>query len=41
VVGACECSNERSASIKGGEVPDELRACQLLRKDCAPCSYGG
>ena len=35
---AGECDNEPSGSIKGGEVPDELRNCQLLRKDSAPCS---
>ena len=38
MAGAYECSNESSGSINGVEFPDELRACQLLRKDSAPCS---
>ena len=46
VAGCCECGNEPSGSIKRGEFLEQLRKCQLLRKDSAPwsclsdCSYG-
>ena len=38
MVGTCECSNERSGSIKCGEFLDLLRKFQLLRKGSAACS---
>jgi hypothetical protein len=33
-----ECGNEDQGSIKCGEIPDELRTYQLLKKNCAPQS---
>ena len=36
MAGACECGNEPPGSIKYEEFLDELRNCQLLKKDCAP-----
>ena len=36
VVGACECSNEPSGSIKCGELNHQLKTCLVLRKDYAP-----
>jgi hypothetical protein len=39
VVGACECGNEPSGSIKCGEFLDYLRTCLLLNMDSAPRSY--
>ena len=38
MVGCCECGIEPSSCIKCGGFLDWLRACQLLRKDSAPCS---
>ena len=38
VVGACQCGNKPSHSIKCGEFLYQLRACQLRRKDSAPWS---
>ena len=38
VAGCCECGNETSCSIKCGEFPEQLRICQLLRKDSVPWS---
>ena len=35
VAGCCECGNEPSGSTKCGEFLDQLRTCQLLRKDYA------
>jgi hypothetical protein len=35
VVGSCENGNELSASIKCGEFLDQLRTCQLSKKDSA------
>jgi hypothetical protein len=34
-VGSCECGNEPSVSIKCGRFIDQLRNCQLLKKDSA------
>jgi len=39
VAGCCECGEEPSDSIKCGELLDQLRNCQLLKKDSAPRSY--
>jgi hypothetical protein len=39
VVGSCERGNETAGSINGGEVPDWLNDCWLLKKDSAPWSY--
>jgi len=33
VAGACECGNEPSGSVNGGEFLEQLRTAQLLRKD--------
>ena len=33
-----ECGNEELGSIKCGEILDELRTYQLLKKSCAPWS---
>ena len=38
VAGTCECGNEHSDFIKGGEFLDQLRTGQLLKKDSAPWS---
>jgi len=38
VAGCCEHGNEPSGSVKGGELLDWLRDCQLLKKDSVPCS---
>ena len=35
VAGSCECGDESSGSIKWREFLDYLRACLLLKKDCA------
>ena len=35
---SCECGNELSGSIKRGEILDDLRTCQFLRKESAACS---
>ena len=32
----CDCGNEPSGSIKCGEFRDQLKTCQLLKKDSAP-----
>jgi len=36
--GCCECGNEPSGSVKGGEFLVWLSDCQLLKKDFAPRS---
>jgi hypothetical protein len=41
VAGCCECGNEPSGYIKGGEFLDWLKKYLLLKKDCAPWSYTG
>jgi len=38
VAGTCECDNESSGSVKGGEFRDWLKTGQLLKKDSAPLS---
>jgi hypothetical protein len=38
VAGCCEYDNELSGYIKRREFLEEVRACQLLRKDSAPWS---
>ena len=35
-VGSCECGNETLGPIKCGKFLDQLRICQLIKKDCAP-----
>jgi hypothetical protein len=40
MAGACECDNEPSCSIKCGKFLEELRTCQLSRKDSAPWRGG-
>jgi hypothetical protein len=32
MAGSCEYGNELSCSIKGGEVPDQLSDCPLVKK---------
>jgi hypothetical protein len=39
VVDCCECGNEPFGCVKCGEFLEQLRTCQLLRKDSAPRSY--
>jgi len=34
----CECGNEPSGSIKGGEILYWLRNYWVLKDDCAQCS---
>ena len=36
MVGARECVNETSGSVKCGEFLDWMRTCQLLNRDSAP-----
>ena len=38
-LGACECSNKISGSVKCGEFLDYQRTSQLPKKDSATCSY--
>ena len=38
VAGTCECGNEPSGSIKRGDLLDQLKTGQLLKKDSAPWS---
>ena len=38
VADACECGNEPSGSVKGGEFLDQLQTSQLLKKDSEPWS---
>jgi hypothetical protein len=40
IVGCCECNEELSDFIKGGEFPDKPRSI-TLSKTIAPCSGGG
>jgi hypothetical protein len=35
VMGSCGCGNEHSGTIKCRKFFDQLRTCQLLRKDCS------
>lgn len=37
-VGSCEHGNGPSGSMKGEELPDQLRDYQILTGDFAPCS---
>jgi hypothetical protein len=36
VMGSCECGNEQSGYIKGGEFIDQLSGYQLLKENFAP-----
>ena len=38
MVGACECGNELSGSIKCEEFLDWMKTCWLFKKDSAPLS---
>ena len=38
VAGTCECGNEPSGSKKCGEILDQLKTGQFLKKDSAPWS---
>ena len=38
LVGTCECGNKPSDFIKCGEFFEQMRNCQLLKKDAVPCS---
>jgi hypothetical protein len=31
VAGSCECKNELSGSTKGGQFPDQLNECEVLK----------
>lgn len=36
--GCCECGNETSGSIKGGELLDQLTTFYFINKDSVPCN---
>jgi hypothetical protein len=39
VAGCCQHGNEFSGFIKGGVFFDQLRDCQLIKKDSVPRGY--